>query len=187
MPPGVALKFVATELADAWIVEPELHRDERGWFARSFCQREFAERGLSDVVAQCNLSHNHRKGTLRGMHYQLPPSAEAKLVRCTSGAIWDAIVDLRPNSPTHGRWFGVELRAEERRALYVPERFAHGFQTLCDDTEIFYQMSASHAPELARGFRWDDPTIGIRWPMEPTVISQRDRDLGAYAPEADGG
>ncbi len=177
------MKFVETELPGAWQVDLEPHRDERGFFARSFCRDEFAARGLSPVVAQCNVSWNARAGTLRGMHYQLAPSAEAKLVRCTAGAIWDAIVDLRPDSPTFRRWTARELSAEDRGALYVPEGFAHGFLTLRDETEVFYQMSASYAPARARGFRWDDPAIGIAWPAAPAVISEADRALGCFRRE----
>jgi len=176
------MKFVETKIEGAWIVEIEPHADERGFFARSFCRHEFADRGLSDVVAQCNVSFNARAGTLRGMHYQLPPSAEAKLVRCTAGAIYDAIVDLRPGSPSHLEWIGVELRADARNALYVPEGCAHGFQTLVDETEVFYQMSEFHAPELARGFHFDDPRFGIAWPLDPTCISARDLELAPYDP-----
>lgn len=176
------MKFTETQIEGAWVVELEPHADERGFFARSFCQHEFAERGLSDQVAQCNVSYNARAGTVRGMHYQLAPSAEAKLVRCTAGSIYDAIVDLRPTSPSHLRWFGVELRAEARNALYVPEGCAHGFQTLRDDTEVFYQMSEFYAPELARGFRYDDPQFGIPWPLPPTSVSEKDLALLPYAP-----
>ena len=181
------MKFVETEIEGAWIVELELHSDERGFFARSFCQREFEERGLSPVVAQCNVSFNERAGTLRGMHYQLPPSAEAKLVRCTAGAIYDAIVDVREDSPSYLRQVAVELRAEARNALYVPEGCAHGFQTLVDQTEVFYQMNEFYAPELARGFRYDDPRFAIPWPLEPTCISEKDLALDPFqAGTADG-
>jgi dTDP-4-dehydrorhamnose 3,5-epimerase len=181
------MKATETELQGAWHIEIEPHRDDRGFFARSFCRREFAELGMNDVVAQCNVSFNERKGTLRGMHYQLPPCAEAKLVRCTAGSIWDAIVDLRPDSPTYLRWTAVELTAERRNALYVPEGFGHGFQTLTDRVEVFYQMSEFYAPGQARGFRWDDPRFGIDWPMEPSCISDADRGLPAFDPEHLGG
>jgi len=176
------MKFVETAIEGAFVVEIEPHTDERGFFARSFCQREFAERGLSDVVAQCNVSYNEKAGTLRGMHYQLPPSAEAKLVRCTAGAIYDAIIDVRPASPSYQAWVGVELRADARNALYVPEGCAHGFQTLVDDTEVFYQMSEFFAPDLARGFRYDDPRFGIPWPLEPSCISPKDLELLLFEP-----
>lgn len=177
------MKLTETAIQGAFVVEIEPHTDERGFFARSFCQHEFAERGLSPVVAQCNVSYNAKAGTLRGMHYQLPPSAEAKLVRCTAGAIYDAIVDVRPDSPSYLAWLGVELRADARNALYVPEGCAHGFQTLVDDTEVFYQMSEFFAPELARGFRFDDPRFGIAWPLEPSCISEKDLALVAFDPE----
>lgn len=176
------MKFSATAIAGAFVVEIEPRTDDRGFFARSFCQREFAEYGLSDVVAQCNVSYNARAGTLRGMHYQLPPSAEAKLVRCTSGAIYDAIADVRRDSASYLEWVGVELRADARNALYVPEGCAHGFQTLVDDTEVVYQMSEFHAPDLARGFRYDDPRFGIPWPLEVSVVSEKDATLAPWAP-----
>lgn len=172
-----------TELNGAWLIEIEPHTDERGFFARSFCQREFAELGMNDAVAQCNISYNERAGTLRGMHYQLAPSAEAKLVRCTSGAIYDAIVDLRNDSSSYLRWIAAELTAENRTALYIPEGFGHGFQTLTDHTEVFYQMSEFYTPELARGFRWDDSQFAIDWPLEVTCISSDDRALSAFRPE----
>ena len=176
------MKFLETELAGAFVVELEPAADERGFFARSFCQREFAERGLAPSFVQCNVSWNRRRGTLRGMHWQAAPHAEAKLVRCTAGAIWDAIVDLRPGSPTRGRWTALELDALGRRALYVPEGFAHGFLCLRDDTEVFYQMSRFHVPEAARGFRWDDPAVGIAWPEPPALVSERDSQLGPFDP-----
>lgn len=175
------MKFVATPLAGAFVVELEPIEDERGFFARSFCQQEFRAHGLDPVVAQCNVSLNRRRGTLRGMHYQTVPHEEAKLVRCTRGAIWDVIVDLRPDSRTRAQWFGTELTAENRRALYVPKGFAHGFQTLADDSEVLYQMSEFFHPESARGLRWDDPSIGIRWPLPDPVVSARDRAFPVLA------
>lgn len=181
------MKFVETSIAGAYVLELEAHRDERGFFARSFCQREFAEHGLSPVVAQCNVSFNARAGTLRGMHAQRPPSAEAKLVRCTSGAIYDAIVDVRPDSPSYLTWFAVELTSAARNALYVPEGCAHGFQTLVDDTEVFYQMSEFFAPGLAVGFRYDDPRFAIEWPLAPTCVSEKDLALAPWAPEPSDG
>ena len=171
------MRFVETELPGAFLIEVEPHQDERGLFARTFCGDEFAARGLASSFVQCGTSFNAHAGTLRGMHWQDPPHAEAKLVRCTAGAIFDAIVDLRPGSPTRGRWLSVELAAETRRMLYVPEGFAHGFQTLRDGSEIFYQMSRSFAPASARGFRFDDPAVGIRWPLPLGAISARDREL----------
>lgn len=168
------MKFTPTPLAGAYLVELERLGDDRGFFARSFCQNEFKARGLDPCVAQCNVSFNAKRGTLRGLHCQDKPHEEAKLVRCTRGAIWDVIIDLRQDSPTRLRWHAAELSAENRAALYVPKGFAHGFQTLVDDTEVLYQMSESYHPELARGLRWDDPKLGIRWPLADPVISQRD-------------
>ncbi|MBP1735805.1 MAG: dTDP-4-dehydrorhamnose 3,5-epimerase, partial [Deltaproteobacteria bacterium] len=149
--------------------------DERGFFARSFCAKEFKEHGLNQNIAQCNISYNGKKGTLRGMHYQAAPHEEAKLVRCTMGAIYDVIIDLRPDSSTFKKWIGVELTKENRRMLYVPEGFAHGFQTLEDHTEVLYQMSEFHHPEWARGVRWNDPTFGIFWPVNVEIISIGDQ------------
>jgi dTDP-4-dehydrorhamnose 3,5-epimerase len=169
------LIFEPTPLAGAQVVDLNRVEDERGFFARSFCSDEFKERGLNPRAVQCNVSFNRRRGTLRGMHFQVPPHEEAKLVRCTQGAIWDVIVDLRENSPTLRRWYGVELAAESRRALYVPEGFAHGFQTLTDDAEVLYMMSEFYHPESARGLRWDDPKLGIAWPLPDPVMSGRDR------------
>jgi dTDP-4-dehydrorhamnose 3,5-epimerase len=169
------MRFIAAELAGVWIIEPEPHEDGRGLFARTFCAREFREHGLVDTFVQCNTSWNARKGTLRGLHYQLPPSSEVKLVRCTAGALWDVLVDLRPDSPTYLQHVGVELTAKNRRALYIPEMFAHGFQTLEDDTEVFYQMSEFYAPKSARGLRFDDPKLAIKWPLPVTSISGQDR------------
>jgi dTDP-4-dehydrorhamnose 3,5-epimerase len=167
--------FKETPLAGAFLIALDPHEDERGSFARSFCRREFEAHGLSPVVSQCNISRNRKKGTLRGMHFQAAPHEEAKLVRCTRGAIWDVIVDLRAGSPTRWRWHAAELNAENRLAFYVPEGFAHGFQTLADDTEVLYQMSEFYHPELARGLRWDDPKLGIRWPLADAIVSERDR------------
>jgi dTDP-4-dehydrorhamnose 3,5-epimerase len=167
--------FTETALPGAWIVDVERLEDSRGFFARSWCEREFAERGLNPRLAQCNVSFNKRRGTLRGLHYQASPHREAKLIRCTRGAIHDVILDLRPDSPTFKRHTAVVLDAESRRMLYVPEGFAHGFQTLEDDTEVFYQMSASYAPDHARGVRWNDPAFAIQWPDAERTISERDQ------------
>ena len=173
--------FTPTELDGAWLVDLDRREDDRGFFARAWCEREFAEHGLSTEVVQCNISFNHRKGTLRGMHYQVEPHAEIKLVRCTRGALFDVIVDLRPDSPTHARWLGVELTADNRRALYIPAGFAHGYQTLADATETFYQVSAFWTPEAERGVRWDDPAFGIEWPdPDPPVLSEKDRAWPDY-------
>lgn len=175
------MNFLPTKLNGAYIVEPELLEDERGSFARTFCQNEFREHGLKDIFVQCNISLNKKKGTLRGMHYQAPPHDEAKLVRCTAGAVCDVIVDLRRTSPTYRQWISVELTAANRRALYVPEGFAHGFQSLCEDSELFYQMSEFYHPESARGFRWDDAAFAIHWPLAVSRLSQSDRDYPDYA------
>ena len=172
--------FHETQLAGAYVVEPQRLEDERGFFARTWCRREFDAHGLRSDLAQCNISFNRKRGTWRGMHYQVAPNAEAKLIRCTQGAICDVIVDLRPDSPSRGRHVAVELSAANRLMLFVPEDFAHGFQTLADDTEVFYQMSAFYAAESARGFRWDDPTFGIRLPLEVAVVSGRDRSYPDY-------
>jgi dTDP-4-dehydrorhamnose 3,5-epimerase len=174
------LKFIATGLAGAFLIEPELHSDDRGFFARSFCQKEFAERGLADNFVQCNISFNKLKGTVRGMHYQKPPHGEAKLVRCTMGKIFDVIVDIRKNSQTFGKWFATELSADNRHMLFISEGLAHGFQTLENDCEIFYQMSDFFAPEFASGFRYNDPTVGIEWPIEVKKISSRDANLPMF-------
>ena len=171
------MKFHEARLPGAWLIEIERLEDERGFFARSFCQHEFQEHGLDPTVAQCNISQNRLQGTLRGMHFQLPPFAEAKLVRCTRGAIYDAIIDLRPASPAFLRWEAFELSAADCRMLYVPKGFAHGFLTLQDDSEVFYQMSEFYAPQAARGVRWDDPLFGIEWPAPVCRISPKD---GAY-------
>lgn len=171
------MKFHKVTLEGAWLIEPELRADSRGAFARAFCAEEFAAHDLETRVVQCNLSFNRRAGTLRGLHFQLHPQSEVKLVRAQKGAIWDVIVDLRRNSSTFASWCGVELTAQNARALYVPRGFAHGFITLTDDTEVFYQVSAPHTPHLERGVRWDDPDIGVSWPLQPSIISDKDRAL----------
>lgn len=171
------MKFHEVGLQGAYLIEPELLADSRGWFARTFCGDAFVARGLDARVAQCSLSFNSAVGTLRGIHIQAAPLVEAKLVRVQRGAIWDVIVDLRRDSPTFSRWVNSELSAENGRAFYVPQGFGHAFITLARDTEVFYQMSVPHVPQLAGGIRWNDPTIGIAWPMEPTVISDKDRAL----------
>jgi dTDP-4-dehydrorhamnose 3,5-epimerase len=178
------MKFTETCLQDAWLIDLERHGDDRGFFARSFCEAEFGEHGLATSYPQCNISFNRSRGTLRGMHWQVAPHQEAKLVRCTAGAIWDVIADLRPESPSHLKWVGAELSAENRRALYVPVGFAHGFISLADSSEVFYQMSDSYAPGASRGFRYDDPTIAIDWPAEPQVISEADAGLPSLDPES---
>lgn len=167
--------FTETTLKEAFLIEPERREDERGFFARTWCQREFESHGLHKKWVQCNISFNKKKGTLRGMHYQVPPYEEAKLVRCTRGAIFDVIIDLRLQSPSFKQWVTLELTADNRRMLYIPEGFAHGFQTLTDETEIFYQMSQFYAPAHANGVRWDDPVFNITWPADERTISERDR------------
>jgi len=168
------MQFHSTPLQDARIVSLEPRTDERGLFARSFCTREFDAAGLISRMVQCNISYNRFKGTLRGMHFQRAPATEAKLVRCTRGAIYDVIVDLRPGSPTYLRHFGIELTADNRTALYVPELFAHGYITLTDDAEVFYQVSGYYTPSLEGGLRHDDPAIGITGPTEMKHISDKD-------------
>jgi dTDP-4-dehydrorhamnose 3,5-epimerase len=172
--------FRETPLAGAWVLEPERFEDERGFFARTYCRRDFAARGLDPDIAQCSVSFNHRRGTLRGLHFQAAPHEEIKLVRVTRGAVWDVIVDLRPESPTYARHFSIVLSAEERNELYIPKGMAHGFQTLEHGTEVFYQISEFYAPESARGYRWDDPTFAIPWPEPVTVISEKDRNLPLF-------
>lgn len=172
--------FRETPLPGAWVLEPERIADERGFFARTWCRRDFEARGLDSTIAQCSVSFNHRRGTLRGLHFQVEPHAEVKLVRVTRGAVWDVIVDLRPGSPTFRRHFAVVLSAEAGNQLYIPKGVAHGFETLEDATEVAYQISAFYAPEAARGYRWDDPAFAIPWPEPVTVISERDRTLPLF-------
>ncbi|MEJ7615967.1 MAG: dTDP-4-dehydrorhamnose 3,5-epimerase [Pyrinomonadaceae bacterium] len=167
--------FQETKLKGAFIIELEEATDERGFFARTWCEREFAEHQLNTKLVQCNVSFNKKKGTLRGMHYQAAPHEEAKVVRCTAGAIYDVIVDLRPASSTFKQWMAVDLTAANRRLLYIPEGFAHGFQTIEDNTEVFYQMSEFYVPECARGVKWNDSAFGIRWPLEERIISVQDQ------------
>lgn len=169
--------FRETALAGVWVVEPEPLADERGFFARTWCAREFAARGLTPALAQCSVSWTGARGTVRGLHYQAEPHAEAKLVRCTRGVIHDVALDVRPGSATFARWVAVELSADNRRMLYVPEGVAHGFQTLADDTEVFYQISEFHHPESAHGVRWNDPRCAIAWPLAPVTVSPRDAAL----------
>jgi dTDP-4-dehydrorhamnose 3,5-epimerase len=178
---GRAVKFVSTKLRDAFVLELERHEDERGFFARAWCRDEFADHGLVPELSQSSISRNSRAGTLRGMHFQTAPHEEAKLVRCTAGAIFDVIVDLRPDSPTYTEWLGVELEAERGNALYVPKGFAHGFQTLVDETDVLYMISDAYVPEAASGVRWDDPAFAIEWPeAETRTISERDRAWPDY-------
>jgi len=174
--------FTATALEGAWLVDVERREDERGFFARTWDRREFEARGLNPALAQCSLSFNPLEGTLRGMHFQIEPHEEAKLVRCARGSIFDVIVDLRPASPTFKKHLGVELTADNRRMLYVPEGFAHGFLTLEDETEVFYQISEFYAPECQRGLRWNDPALEIVWPAAPRLVSERDRSYPDFDP-----
>jgi dTDP-4-dehydrorhamnose 3,5-epimerase len=173
--------FTETELKGSFVVDIEPREDERGFFARSWCMNEFEKHGLNPRLSQCNISFNKKRGTLRGMHYQIEPFAEAKLVRCTMGAIYDVIIDLRLDSGTFKQWLSAELTAENRRALYIPEGLAHGFQTLMDDTEVFYQMSEFYHPECARGVRWDDPNFGVTWPIKTKIISEKDRSFPLWS------
>lgn len=177
--------FTETRLKGVFVIELEKLQDQRGFFALSWSAEEFARHGLNPCLVQCNISFNHQKGTLRGMHYQRPPYAQAKLVRSTMGAAYDVAVDLRPESPTFRQWTAIELTAESRRMIYIPEGFAHGFQTLTDHTEIFYGMSGPYAPDYAEGVRWNDPILGIVWPeTEELVINERDRTYPLLQMEA---
>jgi dTDP-4-dehydrorhamnose 3,5-epimerase len=172
--PGDRVRFTPAPLEGAWIVDQERHQDMRGYFARTWCRREFTAHGLNPELVQCSVSFNVCRGTLRGMHWQASPHQEVKLVRCTRGSIWDVIVDLRPGSRSYLRHFGLELRADTGTGLYVPEGFAHGFVTLEDATEVFYQMSAFHEPAASRGARWNDPAFGIAWPVKEPILHPRD-------------
>lgn len=167
--------FEQTRLAGVILVKPELREDERGFFARTFCESEFAREGLVNRFVQSSISYNKRRGTLRGMHWQLAPRCETKLVRCTAGAIYDVALDIRTDSPTFGRWEAFELSASNRAALYIPPGFAHGFQTLTDGAEVFYQISEPYEPSLAAGVRWNDPRFAICWPLADPILSERDR------------
>jgi dTDP-4-dehydrorhamnose 3,5-epimerase len=170
--------FTETKLLGAYLIELESQNDERGFFARAFCRDEFEQHGLNPSVAQCNVSYNRRKGTLRGLHYQVAPFSEARLVTCITGSIYDVIVDLRPDSPHYCGWFAVKLSGRRPRSmLYVPEGFAHGFQTLEDETEVFYQMSQFYSADSAKGLRWNDPAFSIIWPEDHRIISERDRSF----------
>jgi|SRR5579859_2969799 len=175
--------FEETRLRGAFIVDLDPRVDERGFFARAYCEREFAAQGLPTSYPQCNISRNKKAGTLRGMHYNAAPHGEAKLVRCASGAIYDVIVDLRKGSPTNREWIGVELTAEKGRALFVPAGFLHGFITLVDDTDVFYQMGDVYCAEAARGLRWNDPRLGIVWPRKPSIVAERDATYPDFDPE----
>ncbi len=166
--------FTESALPGAYVIDLARREDERGFFARSYCAEEFAARGLGPELRQCSVSYNVCKGTLRGMHFQAAPHEEHKLVRCTAGAVFDVIVDIRPASPTYRRWTGVELTADNRRSLFIPPGYAHGFMTLTDDAEVYYMISVPHAPDFGRGVRWNDPAFAIEWPLTPAVVSARD-------------
>ena len=168
------MHFLTTEIEGIFLIEPERRADERGFFARTWCEREFRQQGLPSHFVQCSVSYNHLRGTLRGMHYQRAPYGEYKVVRCNRGAIFDVAIDLRSDSPTHCRWVGFELNEENGRMLYIPEGCAHGFITLVDRTELYYQISEFYHPESVAGVRWDDPAFGIQWPIKPAIISPRD-------------
>jgi dTDP-4-dehydrorhamnose 3,5-epimerase len=175
------MKFAATAIPGVCVVELERHADPRGFFARAFCEREFQERGLETRFVQSSLSWNQRRGTLRGMHFQREPKPEVKLVRCVRGSVYDVVVDLRPESPAYRQWIGVELNGVNRRALYIPAGIAHGFETLEDDSELYYEISEFYEPGLAAGVRWDDPGFGIDWPIKDPILSDRDRGYADYA------
>jgi len=179
------MKLQSAGLQGAWLVDIEPQHDERGFFARTWCRREFAEHQIAAEFVQCSVSFNHRRGTLRGMHFQRPPHAETKLVRCIQGSVYDVIVDLRPDSDTYKRWIGVQLTARNRRALFIPEGFAHGFLTLENNTEVFYQISVFHTPESAGGLRYDDSEIGISWPEPVQVIADKDLAWPDFSAQSD--
>lgn len=167
--------FSKTKLNGVFVVEPEKIEDIRGFFARSFCQKEFESKGLNPRIAQCNISYNKKKGTIRGMHYQVEPAVEEKLVRCTKGAIYDVIIDIRPDSPTFCQWISIDLNEHDYQMVYIPGGFAHGFQTLEDNCEVFYQMSEFYEPKYSMGIRWDDSAFQINWPIENPIISDKDK------------
>jgi len=175
------MKFSKTSLAGLWVIDLELREDERGFLARTFCENEFSANGLNTRWPQCNLTLTKTRGMIRGMHFQLSPRAEIKLVRCAAGAIFDVAVDVRPNSPTFGKWEGFELNSQNRRILYIPGGFAHGFQCLSDNSEVFYQMSEFFFADLSRGVRWNDPTVAIKWPLPDPTLSERDKNLPLLA------
>jgi dTDP-4-dehydrorhamnose 3,5-epimerase len=176
------MKFEPTQLAGAFVIEMQLFRDDRGFFSYSFDRSKFEGNGITGDIVQSNLSFNLKKGTLRGMHFQIEPKAQPKLVRCTAGAVYDVIVDLRPESTTYCKWFAAELSAENHRSLYIPKGFAHGFQTLSDNAELLYDMFEWYAPETAQGVRYNDPRFAIQWPIDVAVISDRDRTYPDYQP-----
>jgi dTDP-4-dehydrorhamnose 3,5-epimerase len=176
------MKFTETPIKGAFILELEPLEDDRGFFARSFCRREFEARGLNPKVAQCNISYNRQKHTLRGMHFQIAPYEEAKLITCIRGAIWDVIIDLRSYSPAYCHWFALDLTADNHKMLYIPEGVAHGFQTLENESTVFYQISEFYHPQSAQGVRWNDPVFGIRWPHPHSLVSARDQNFSDFKP-----
>jgi dTDP-4-dehydrorhamnose 3,5-epimerase len=171
------LRFTATTLPGVWLIELEQRQDERGYLVRTYCETEFADHGLKTQWPQCNLTLTKRRGMIRGMHYQAEPKPEIKLIRCAAGAVFDVLVDVRKDSPTFGKWEGFELTAENQHTLYVPGGIAHGFQCLIENSQVFYQMSEFYFPELARGVRWNDPKVGIQWPIAEPSLSERDKNL----------
>ncbi len=173
--------FSETGIPGAFLLSLQRAEDERGFFARAFCRSEFSEHGLNPDLEQCSISFNKQKGTLRGMHFQKPPYEETKIVRCTMGALFDVIIDLRPDSPTFKQWLSFDLNADNRLMLYIPHGLAHGFLTMQDDTEVFYQMADRYVPESASGVRWNDPAFGIRWPESPRIISAKDREYRDFS------
>ena len=177
------MKFIETKLKGSYIIELEKREDDRGFFARSFCKKEYDAVGLRNEIVQINNSESKYKGTLRGMHYQLPPKAEDKIVRCISGAIYDVIIDIRPESSTFGEWLGVELSAENKKSLFVPKGFAHGNISLTDNSELFYLVTEYYSPDHERGIRWNDPEFNISWPVEPIDISEKDSKHRDFDPE----
>lgn len=177
------MKFIETHLKGAFVVEIEPRNDSRGFFTRTFCRNEFEAHRMNPNIVQCNLSFNHIKGTLRGMHYQLAPKGEVKYIHCMEGAVYDVIIDLRPDSPTRFNWFGVELTSENRKMLYVPEGFAHGYQALTDGAVVFYQVSEFYSPEHERAVRWNDPFFKIVWPITDPVLSEKDAKIADYKPD----
>lgn len=174
------MRFVPTRIAEAFLIELERIEDARGFFARTYCQREFAGHGLTENFVQCSLSFNVRRGTLRGMHFQAPPSEETKLVRCVRGAVYDVILDLRRSSPTYCQWMALELTAENRFMVYVPSGVAHGYQVLADGSEVFYQISAFYNPHKSQGVRWNDPAFAINWPIDSPILSETDRSYPSW-------
>lgn len=179
---SILMRFEACSLVGVYRIIPEPRADARGWLARTYCAREFAESGLQSGFVQCSTSFSRRRGTLRGVHFQLPPNEEVKLVRCVRGSAYDVVVDLRPDSSSYLKWLAVELTADNLEAIYIPKGCGHGFQALADNTEMFYQMDAYYSPESSAGIRWDDPAVGIRWPIPCPILSERDATFADFQP-----